>query len=338
MSTLFVIQNDTHAKNFNVLAQQAISMRETVSILLLDGVTHEATERIFASELARWFLRVEVTAKPFYRSGSWSRVRICGRFKSWARESIGSFDHVVIGNDGALQKIIVKAVRAKNAHCRVTIMLDGLLTREKGVRGRMKRGVQRLAERLGIEEFVPSTVGLSRLVDDITVMHPSVADVLCFHGVPEENINVSPLPRHAAIRFTGQRVVSEKRRVLFLGSAFLWHGERTGHGKQAADFDAFGAFAGRSIQHECRLRIHPRDDISYYPHIDGTRLQLSTGSQSLESDLEWADIVLSSRSSGLFDATLAGRRAYVYTGNFSAPTEDSFLDSLPRISNFEEID
>jgi hypothetical protein len=338
MSTLFVVQNDTHAKNFNILAREAISRGEAVSILLLDGATHESTEQFFDETLTPSINRVERTARAFYRSGGLHRARICMRFRAWARAEIGSFDHVVLGNDGALQKIIVKAARARRPNCRITVMLDGLLTREKGSRALAKRLMQRLAERLNLDEFVPSTVGVSRMIDDITVMHASVADVLRFHGATAQSILVSPLPRHAAIRETAGRDASGKTRILFLGSAYLWHGEHTGHDRQTADFAALSHFAARSAHCECRLRIHPRDDVSIYRQLDLTGLQISDGKTSLEEDLMWSDVVVASRSSGLFDATLAGRRAVVYTAHFPAPEDDTFLSSLPSITTFEELD
>lgn len=337
MSKLFVIQNDTHAKNFAVMAREAIARGEQVSIILLDGATHETTERYLGEDLACRIERVEPTAQPFYRSGSWRRVQVCTRFRGWARVAIGVFDEVIIGNDGALQKVIIKAARARNARCHVTVVLDGLLTREAGWTAMAKRRLQRVAERLGVDEFVPSTVGTSRRIDEIVVMHESVADVLSFHGVPRASIRVAPLPRHAAIRATGKRRAAGKSRILFLGSAYLWHGARAGHERQVADFNEFARFAGNSMDFECRLRMHPRDDAALYPEMAHAPVAISAGSESLEDDLTWADIVVASRSSGLFDAMLAGRRAYVYTAHFPAPNEDAFLRSLPVIQRFEEL-
>jgi len=336
-STLFVVQNDTHAKNFDVMARQLVAAGETVAILLLDGATHENTEQFLAAELGAFVRRIERTDHAFYRSRAWDRVRTCKRLRSWARAEIGCFDRVVVGNDGAMQKIIIKAARIRNGECRVSIVLDGLLTREKGWGARAKRRIQRVAERLGVDEFVPSTVGASTLVDDITVMHSSVADVLRFHRVAAPRITVAPLPRHAALRSTGTKASSTATRVLFLGSAYLWHGEYAGHRQQLLDFAAFSSFAGRSPNFECRLRIHPRDDASCYAEVDRSSVHVSDGSNSLEDDLAWADVVVASRSSGLFDATLAGRRALVYTAHFPAPTDDAFLCTLPQISKFEEL-
>ncbi|WP_162066553.1 hypothetical protein [Burkholderia sp. THE68] len=169
-------------------------------------------------------------------------------------------------------------------------------------------------------------------------MHASVADVLRFHGASAQRIAVSPLPRHAAIRATVRRDAFGKKRILFLGSAYLWHGEQTGHDRQTADFAAFSDFAARSAHCECRLRIHPRDDIAIYRELDRNALQISDGETSLEDDLMWSDVVVASRSSGLFDATLAGRRAVVYAAHFPAPADDTFLSSLPSISTFEKLD
>lgn len=337
MSKLFVIQNDTHAKNFAVMAREAISCGEQVSIVVLDGVTHERTEQYLGDDLRSRIVRVEPNARPFYRSPSWHRVQVCARVRVWARTAIGVFDRVFIGNDGALQKVIVKAARSRNSRCRVTMILDGLLTRERGWTALAKRRLQRTAEWLGVDEFVPSTVGVSHLLDEIVVMHVAVADVLDFHGVRKTAIRVAPLPRHVEIQRTARRQTAGKSRILFLGSAYLWHGERAGHELQVADFNEFVKFAGRSADFECRLRIHPRDDVANYPRMTSAHIAVSAGSTSLEDDLAWADIVVASRSSGLFDATLAGRRAYVYAAHFSVPTEDAFLRSLPAIQCFEEL-
>ncbi|AQG99884.1 hypothetical protein A9R05_14475 [Burkholderia sp. KK1] len=338
MSTLFVVQNDTHAKNFNILARELADRGERVSVLLLDGATHESTTRFLDEDLKPSISHVDRTENAFYRSSGVSRLQTCLRFRTWAREAIGTFDHVVVGNDGALQKIVIKAARARNARCRVSIILDGLLTREKGLRACTKRRLQRLAEGLNLDELFPSTVGVSRLVDDISVMHDSVAEVLRFHGAVAPRITVTPLPRHAVIRATIHRERSERQRVLFLGSAYRWHNELAGHARQVSDFSSFRDFAAQSMRCECRLRIHPRDDFSAYEGMDGTRLQISDGKTSLEEDLTWADIVVASRSSGLFDATLAGKRALVYTAHFPAPEDDTFLRSLRSIVAFEELE
>ncbi|MFM0324947.1 hypothetical protein [Caballeronia glebae] len=337
MSTLFVVQNDTHAKNFNIMAREAVARGEAVSILLLDGATHESTQRFFDESLNPLIRHVEQTSNAFYRSGNMCRARTCLQFRAWARETIGTFDHVVLGNDGALQKIIVKAARARSANCRVSVVLDGLLTREKGLRALTKRRLQRLAENLNLDALFPSTVGISCLIDDITVMHTSVADVLRFHGSKAQDIVVAPLPRHAAIRATARRYESGKTRILFLGGAYLWHNEQVGHSRQVEDFSAFCEFATRSTDVECRLRIHPRDDISIYRQLDSARLQVGGSGNSLEHDLAWADIVVASRSSGLFDAMLAGRRVFVYTAHFPLPNDDTFFSSLPSVSTFEEL-
>jgi hypothetical protein len=337
MPTLFLVQNDTHAKNFNLLAKELVSKGEAVSILLLDKITLEETAHFFSEDLKKLINYTEKSETPFYRSTMLRRIVVCFGARAWAKKNIGLYDHVVIGNDGALQKIIIRAARNRNCNCRVTMMLDGLLTREAGVRGKIKRYTQRLAGLLGIDDLVPSTVGLSRYIDDITVMHTSVAEVLAFHGVERDLIKVSTLPRHELVRNAAKRSTDARLHVLFLGGAYLWHGEKEGHQRQVSDFERFIEFSNESSNVVCRLRMHPRDDIDEYHRLNLNAVEVSGKHVALESDLEWADVVVASRSSGLFDAVLAGRRVFVYTAHFGKPIDDSFLRSLPKVTNFAEI-
>lgn len=330
MRIVFQPQNLGHLRNFLAIAQRLGGGVES-RFVLVDDVSSEPLHERFEGADDR-FERVRIGSGnigTFYRAGALERLRILRRHAPELQRAVAAADALIVGNDGAVQRIMIDRVRRDGG--RVGMMIDGLLFASRRFTTRPAYRIAfRLAARLGLSPWLPSEIGYSR-PNRVWTMHESAAEVVrrAMPGVP---VISGLLPRHESLRTAVDHVRRAAprgdRALLYAMSAFGWHGHWDDAERQRRDIEYLAA-----VRHDTavpiRVRLHPRTEADEIAFVRDTGLTVSDAETPLETDLGSAVAVTSPRSSLLHEAVLADVPASVFVRHFSPDTGNALLDALP---------
>lgn len=324
----FVVQNETHAQNFALVIDELLQLgvpKQRINCISLDKVTGLGA--------ARHLREVEVLDLPvrhdinFYLSSGIRRLIWLLRHYRAIRSLAGDTRVVVMGNDGAIQRILLDGVRRNKG--RSILVLDGLLFPWASklsldfLKSRAKKHLFSAASRLGVSWLSPSHVGHSPL-DEIFVMDSYVKEVL--EAQIRREVKVVTLPRIAALYAGAQaKQRSGAMNVLYVSSAFLWHAREDLDRKQWKDLRDINAYAAAHPDFRFRIRVHPREPRERYLEYPwGGNVELTFKETPLIDDLIWSAVVVTAMSTVAYEAKQLGLPVLIYTGNFTLPSDSLF--------------
>lgn len=347
-TVLFVVQNETHAMNAAVLGRQLLSSgRWRIRVLCLDSVMHLDTRRFVPPE---FLLPMNLSAtQSFYRMNAWSRISWLVKHRSQLTEIVQGIDLLVVGSDGAIQRLLARAAAKEGA--KVVMLLDGLIypwsdSPVDTARRVLKRFAASFSAVFGLDYLVPSLLGHSKL-DLILVMDDLVRKELVRQGV-KAPVRTVLLPRHEALAkevqcareaLQGLNGVAPGLRVLYASSAFGWHSLAELAEAQARDIRDLIAFASRNPSVSIRLRIHPRENHTDYDELERPEnVMLTDVATPLHEDLAWATMIATGRSSLAYEAGLAGLSCYISMRYFPDLDPASYLANAQHVIVVESFD
>jgi len=333
MSVLYLVQNDTHLKNFH--------RKMTKSDIYID-IASLTGQRLDYSGVSGKELVLNCVESEFYRLNAFQRIRYLIRFWRANRRILASIsvDSIVIGNDGAIQRLILDSI--KNRGVPVDMWLDGLIElRTKYRLNYAKVALGRLFEHFGISYFVPSVIGTYGRLRALYVMDQCVKDeyLPLANFVSQEKVRVTQFPRHKllieiASRSHKLRAPGQKKRILYLTSAWLFHGYDSEHQAQLNHIRSLMDVFLESDEFEFSVRIHPRESHLNYDFLPAGCL---SSVENYEEDLCGSDIILSARSTGLFEAAKIGLPVYIYNDGFGERFVNGFYKTLERIDSPSKV-
>lgn len=333
MSVLYLIQNDTHLKNFSTLINPDDYY---INLSVYSGQNLDCKMLSHATELNLWNVQCN-----FYHMSPWQRLWFIFRFRQKVKNITRdhSFRKIVIGNDGALQKSIIEWV-VKNDSPEVELWIDGLLSlRSYPIRNSIKLFIQKISEFMKLSFFVPSVIGFYKQIDTVFVMHESVQRELLHYrwALPKLKIKVCLFPRHELLIDKSKKVeANHNRKVLYLTSAWGFHGhskEQAQQEKQVAELVAF--FMSNPIEGvSLKIRVHPRDKVDNYKEICGEFLSVCP---DFEDDLISSDVIVSIRSTSIFEAQMLHKKAFIFNKGFGTRFLNSYLSEVQSFDELNEL-
>lgn len=341
----FVVQNETQRENFLRLANDLVESgvdRNGIIFITLDAVTHLNGGRDIHGFSVR---TVPVkTEKSLYLMTGASRMIWLFRNAKQIERLVDDIETLVVGNDGAVQRIFLKTVRRRAG--KTAILVDGLLfpfgrSLMKRLHFHCRMAIFRAMDELGFGYMAPSIVGLSA-VDQIFVMTESVKTVLKLNGC-RSPISVIALPRHAdlakAVKYSRGNL-DYSFNLLYVTSAFAWHGAMDEAKRQQEDLADIVELARKRPDMRLAIRVHPREAIDFYNKLElPANVTLRASSIDLALDLAAARCVVTARSTVAWEARYVGVPVYLYVRNFCPPDPESPLGSLhfPQIYDLEPL-
>lgn len=342
----FVVQNETHAQNFAPVIDELLKHgvpRQKINCISLDTVTG-----LTASELIG---NVEVLDLPisyginFYHSSGFKRSLWLLRHFRAIRRLVRDTQVVVLGNDGAIQRILLEKVRKRNG--RSMLVLDGLLfpwatgLSLDFLKARAKKYLFSAASAVGVNWLFPSHVGHSPL-DEIYVMDDYVKGVL--EAQIGREVKVVTLPRIAALYAGAQ---SQQRchgaNILYVSSAFLWHAREDLDRCQWKDVKDINAYAVAHPETHFRIRVHPREHREHYLDYSWAKnVELTFRETPLIDDMMWSAVVVTAMSTVAYEAKQLGLPVMIYTRNFTLSpkslfSQDSYYVKSDQLALIEEM-
>ncbi|HFQ4863319.1 TPA: hypothetical protein ACGUTL_004359 [Vibrio vulnificus] len=325
---LYLIQNDTHLKNFSFL------MEEGDYYINLGRITGQAD---FCNiNLKGEEITIDISNADFYSLGSISRILYVFKFTKSVKRALNGilFSSVVIGNDGSLQKAIINSLSRRVP---VYMWLDGLVSSLDNKANLIKLSVMRCAEIFNIDHYFPSVIGTSSSINEIFMMHDSVLNEYAKIGkyVSINKYKVKCFPRHIDLK---QINSSPSKRVLYLTSAWEFHGFHKEHKFQSDQINDLVNHAEnlKDLGYKLAIRKHPRDFSDY--NSNETISTYLSKIDSFENDINNSSHVISARSTGLLEASMVDRKVIVFNKWFNETHKNSYIDSLPYINEINELD
>ena len=334
MGYLYLIQNDTHLKNFKGLITDADYYIDIGRLI---------SQELPINEIKRGKeLRLKGEGSRFYFLNFIQKIVFLKTFKCNNRETLSqlNFDKVIIGNDGAIQRLIIDSLPNKNVA--VEMWLDGIVSLKNNYyRNLFKIIVSRFTAFFSCSYFFPSVIGFYEKIVCLNVMDESVkAEYIRFKGfINLDIINVELFPRHkylieVANEFKTKKTIKSKKRVLYLTSAWLFHNHKKEHEYQLSHVKELLELLRNNESYEFQIRVHPRENKSDYDFVPSVNMSFL---ESFEKDLCLADCIISARSTGLFEADKIGKPVIVYNEFFKHKMLNDFLDSLDFANSGKEL-
>lgn len=322
MKILFFPQNETHLQNMRDIAR--VLSGWGAKCTFLDGKEYfkqELYEKNFPYEIVR-INRIQ-QGRAFYKAGAWEKVKLAKQFSQELCAQLGHirFDTVVVGNDGALQRIALDVYNRADKH----LLLDGVISdyrvglvdvlatkcwselvdfARRQLRWRLPKLLYLLPKPLA--RYMPSEIGSYRF-DKAFVISPYVREFLRnTRGTPIKTIISVGLPRYEslALRRDEGRVSSDVPRVLFISQGFLWHNEIKQDETQHRELSNLLAEVRKlSFEVNVVVRVHPRDEASRY---SGYGVEIERSSQELVDSVLASDLVVGLTSTVLLESRWLG--------------------------------
>ncbi len=342
----FIVQNETHALNFEPIIQELLSLgvpNKHLQTIHLDKIYGLSTYDLISVPNKK-IIELDIP-HPYYRLNPFKRFLWMFKAKNHLREHVKDTQVLIFGSDGGVQRLLANFVRSQGG--KIILLVDGLLHPWPENRKRkhiLKRDINNLLCRFSLNHFFPADIGHSNL-DFIYVMHTVIKDILLDQGV-ETPISVVTLPRYE--KYTREyhnlrepKFKTNTNKCLYATSAFKWHGLYTKAQQQQQDIADLVCFSKKNPNWEIRVRIHPREILSDYISQDWPcNMELSTGASPVQQDLAWASVVITSYSTIAYEAELVGIPVLIYTKNFGPPHRKSFFAKNPyfyQSDNLEDI-
>lgn len=294
---------------------------------LPDGVTHAP-------------LPVPALSPPFARRSFVSRLRAVIALAPELRRQAEGFDAVVIGMDGAFERILLQELRARGGFG--GLILDGPIlpaprlridrgawwSARRWLRFHARRLGLRAAHRLGLDPYVPGLLAHTPL-DRIYTMGRFTTRTLAAHGL-ETPLETHGIPRMAELARrpeNADRIEPRPARVLYASTAFRWHGESYLDRCQRRDLEIL-AGALPAAGWELHVRIHPREDRAAYRDLVGRPgVRVSPADLSLADEILAAEAVVTSISTAAVEALGLGRPVWIHLGAFPNEHAEHMLAS-----------
>ncbi|WP_272674282.1 MULTISPECIES: hypothetical protein [unclassified Providencia] len=330
MSILYLIQNDTHMKNFKTL------MNENDKYIDLGKLTGQ---KLFGKELLigqEIFLPIENT--NFFKLPPLERLLFVLKNRKKIKKELSTFKFksVIIGNDGALQKLIIESLPDKKI-C-IDMWLDGLISLNSSkYLNTFKIINSKLFEYLNLAFFVPSVIGFYKKIRILYVMHDSVLSEYKKFGLLINTNKIKPItfPRHKELLQKIKKLNSDRIIVLYLTSAWEFHGKTAEQQIQREQIlDLINLFKDKKAI-SFRIRVHPRDSDDIYSNSDVS--QWLSDSSNFEDDIINSHFVISARSTGLLEAEMISKKVIIYNKGFGDKYLNEYTQTLTRYDSTSEI-
>lgn len=332
---LYIIQNDTHYKNFVFLASEGDFF---INISRFTG-QHINYNSLYEKNVIE--IDLSLNDESFYLLNPFQKISFCNIFKKEIKNKFKNkkINKIIIGNDGALQKIIIECVSKNNKEIVVDMWLDGLISlRNSRLMNSIKLFTSYVAEKIRFSYFFPSVIGTYGRIDSLFVMDDSVINEFNCLLIKSKikRIEKVVFPRHKELMLMASVSHSDsvKYRVLYLTSAWAFHGHNKWQQHQFQQVEKLIAYFKNKKNIDFKVRVHPRDLKNNYNKLD---CRIFSESPSFEEDIINSDFIISARSTGLFEAEMIGKKAIIYDEYFEGNFMNGFLRTLPKFTNVQDL-
>lgn len=336
MKVLFFPQNATHLDNMIPVAD--ILHKNGIDVVFLNTENIYKQNLLFETEHPVQTLDLKLQ-QSFYKLGVVDRIKFIRTHRAVFLQYAKQFDFFIFGNDGALQRIIINYAKKNNKS--TFIILDGMISDYSyslmdivrndlndlkknlllWIKVFIKNTLSNIAKRVPFNCYLPSNAGCSE-VDAVFVIgeHSKKALMkLCSqtktytYGLPY----MKRLFQSTDLKQKKESRPNESTEVLFLSSAYKWHGLNHLHDIQHKDISLLCSIISKSKRTIIlNIKLHPREDSTdYETYTQYSFVNLIT-SGNLDKHLLQSDILFSHISTTIIEALMLKKKIYSLMINF----------------------
>ena len=351
---LFFPQNETHLENMIPLLPKLESKGFICEFIDASKMYHQ---NIYDTYPQLKLIQIKTTCeKPFYTSSTMQKIKYVIALKKELKKIKHQYEGLFFGNDGALQRLVMKTLSVKRTFFLVDAIINDntfsflkIFSHSKFISYDLKDWLRRKAKLVSMRVirylpfnyFLPSEIGTIRTTR-VYVLGDYVKEVLQSRGLPKNRIIACGLPRFMKIlnyQHKGTNLNHKgKFKIMTLTQSAVWHNDHVKEEIQKKQlFKLIDLIEKIRQEHnldiELNIRLHPRDianDRSYF--FEKEFVHLLNG--DLYTQLMENDLVVATSSTVLLE-TLAinGRVAVMMLVDQWWRYERSFL-KLPCFHKF----
>jgi hypothetical protein len=333
LKKLYIVQNETHLENFLALSAKD---RTNSQFLFLDSICGlEINKDKHVEHLSSMRLSPILGGGIYKVSGFIRLIKliICWRKREY--RNLTTPDKIYIGNDGAIQKLVIQHFKRLNNDLEVELWSDGLLERvEPSAFRNIVHGMEPLLSYLRLDSFFPSIIGTSSLIERAFVMSDSCKKSLVFNGFRGSCVDVKTFPRHLNMQKIARKY--HDFRILLVVSAFEWHGHSDIELWECELANFFSKVAELD-KTTCKysIRSHPRSSSKLKEQI--TKSGFESTIFDCSEDIVNSDVIISYASTCLFDGSCIGKKVFTYTKGAPYINRGDFVEALPELKELHNL-
>lgn len=279
---LFYPQNNSHVENYSALLESFKERQIEVSVVDTSSIYKQ---QLLLNRFGNNILKPKLSlSNSFYRIGLIDRIKAVSKLRHSLVEYSLSFDALIIGADGAFERILVKEFAHQNKQ---TIMiLDGMISdysvsweeifihplyvipcSVKKLTSCIKRSVFKLFANTRLSPFLPGVIGMTP-VNKIFLIGEHSKHVVSKYN-KHSQIYAMGLPRFKYSPIQQHIDATNKLKVCYFPSAFKWHHLFKDDIRQHQDISLVCETLNEIKNKEARevqllIKIHPREDMNDY--------------------------------------------------------------------------
>ncbi|GEM_PF-6993371 len=307
---LFFPQNETHLENMLPLLPKLESKGFICEFIDASKIYHQ---NIYENYPQLKLINLSTTCnKPFYTTSAAQKIKHVTALKKELKKFNHQYEGLFFGNDGALQRLVMKTMSVKKTFFLVDAIINdntfsffkifkhsGFISYDlkDWLRRKTKLISMRIIRYLPFNYFLPSEIGTIR-TNRVYVLGDYVKEVLQSRGLPGNRIMACGLPRFRKIlnyRHQGtNHNPNGKFKIMTLTQSAVWHNDHVKEEIQKKQLFKLIDLIEKMRQEtnvdiELNIRLHPRDiaeDRSYFFEKDFVNLlEGDLYAQLMENDL-----------------------------------------------------
>ena len=354
---LFFPQNETHLENMIPLLPKLEDQGFLCEFIDASKLYHQ---NIYSNYPNLKLIKLESSCEhPFYTSSTLQKIKYVKVLKKELKKMTHDYEGIFIGNDGSLQRLVIKSMSIKKTFFLVDAIINdntfsffkifsnsGYISYDlkDWLRRKVKLISMRVIRYLPFNYYLPSEIGTVRTTR-VYVLGEYVKEVLKSRGLPEKRIIACGLPRFKKIlihKHNGKNLhPGVKFKIMTLTQSAVWHNDHIKEEVQKKQlFKLIALVESMRKKHnldiELNIRLHPRDiaeDRSYFFNKEFVHLlEGDLYTQLLENDL----VVATSSTVLLETLAINGRVAVMMLMDQWWRYERSFL-KLPCFHKFHNV-
>lgn len=253
----------------------------------------------------------------FYKMNSIERLKFIIKYRNRLLSlfKLNSDDRIIVGNDGAVQRLFINKIRKIGG--KSYLLLDGNLALNTGLVFYLKKKFFQISDYFNYSYYFPSIRGHTK-VNKIYVMHECIKSILLKEGV-YHNVEVLAFPRYLKLfksRQFERKNEDDLKNILYITSAFKWHGDLMNHSKQITDLKDLDFYLNSfdNKNWNVKVRVHPREFLEDYIDLNFSNISFDRSSDYINI-LNWADVIITTVSTMAYEAIMLGKFVYLYGKN-----------------------
>lgn len=327
---LFFPQNDSHIPNMQPISEWLLSHGYEVTYLDASKIYHQ---RLLIDSKYRTIIPSLSLEHSFYQLPNWERLKCVHRFSREVSDSLVSeYDILVIGNDGALQRVLINRFRKQKR--KIVLLLDGMISDYSFSfydiwhcssalmqdildlsKIKLMRFFIRQCAKSMFSPYLPGLIGISP-VSDIFVIGSHSKEVI-------QRVNLQAhvydwgLPRFSQVsNEEGSSLAISPLKICYFPSAYKWHGLFEKDKAQHQDIRLCCDIIQQINQKEhlnlqFLIKMHPRESVEdYYDYMNQYDFVCVESDLSVQDCFASCSLFLSNLSTVIVEGLMVGIPVY----------------------------